>query len=171
MKKRTVILGALAAVSVMLAGMGTAWGYFTTYVRAEGGYGITLENETKIHEDFSSWTKHVSIENTEDSQPVYVRARAYCSDQYELQYEDASGKWTPGEDGYYYYSDAVPGGESTEELLIRIGNIPENVADGYNFNVIVIYESTKVLYDENGTPYADWTQTLDSVSAEGGVSE
>ena len=171
MKKRTVILGALAAAGVMLAGITTAWGYFTTYARAEGGYSIALENETTIHEEFSSWTKHVTISNEEESEPVFVRARAYCSEFFDLQYEDANGKWTPGEDGYYYYSDAVPAGASTDELLIRIGNVPENVADGYNFNVVVVYESTKVLYDESGAPYADWTKTLDSVRAEGSVEE
>ena len=37
--------------------------------------------------------------------------------------------------------------------------------DGLTFNVVVIYESTPVLYREDGTPYADWNAVLDSGSS------
>ena len=36
-----------------------------------------------------------------------------------------------------------------------------------NFNVIVVQESTKVLYDENNKSYADWTQIADTSETAG----
>ena len=50
---------------------------------------------------------------------------------------------------------------------------PEDAKEGDDFNVVVVYESTPVLYDEKGDPYpydkADWNQILD-VEEEGGNS-
>lgn len=60
----------------------------------------------------------------------------------------------------------MPGGKTAKELSVRIGNVPEEeLKDGLTFNVIVIYESTPVLYREDGTPYADWNAVLDSGSS------
>ena len=169
MKKRGAFLAAVTLSLVLSASLGSAGAYFTTHVTARGGYPLELGNETTVHEEFDSWTKHVTVTNREDSQPVYVRVRAFAGSEYTLQYSDAAGKWTPGEDGYYYYSDIVNGGESTGELHILIGNIPQGSQEAVSFNVAVVYESTPVLYDENGSPYADWSVTLDSGEAEGGA--
>lgn len=60
------------------------------------------------------------------------------------------------------------------DVVIDIPAMPEGnepgqtkPEDGESFNVIVIYESTPVRYDENGEPYADWSETLDVVTATG----
>ena len=62
----------------------------------------------------------------------------------------------------------MPGGGNTEVLNIVINNIPtkeDGLEVGDQFNVIVIYESTPVLYDEGGNPLpADWNATLDVVT-------
>ena len=50
----------------------------------------------------------------------------------------------------------------TEELTVTIKNVPEDVEPGTDFNVVVIYESTPVLYDSDGNPYADWTAKVDT---------
>ena len=63
-----------------------------------------------------------------------------------LTYADDEGKWTPGEDGCYYYSDVVPAGGETQELRIGIDHMDREES----FNVIVVQESTPVLYDEQG---------------------
>jgi len=165
--RKSYILPVLAVVLVLGAGMGSAYGYFTTYTEAAGGFAIKLGDSTDINETFSAWTKHVSITSREDSQPVYIRVKGFCGSEYELEYIDESGKWSLEEDGYYHYRDIVYGGESTDELLVRIGGIPEEVAEPTEFNVVVIYESTPVRYDEAGNPYADWTVTLDSGSDSG----
>lgn len=121
-------------------------------------------SETIPKEDFSNWTKHVSVENTGDYD-CYVRVKALAGSKYQdgLQYSDSDGKWTPGEDGYYYYSDPIAPGESTSVLDIRIDSKESDAS----FNVVVVQESTKVLYNENNEPYADWTQIADTSETTG----
>lgn len=170
MKKRSIFLAALAAVMIAAGSVGSAWAYFTTYAEAQGGYPISLGDETTVEEEEpTDWTKHVFITSKEDSEPVYVRVKAFVGSNYTLTYSDANGKWIPGEDGYYYYVDILEGGQQTEQLDIKIKDIPEDAKD---FNVIVIYETTPVQYDENGNPYkadeADWNIKLDSGEVEGG---
>ncbi len=175
MKKKNVILALLAAGLVLTSSVGSAWAYFTTYVEAQGGVTISLGDETDVEETFSSWTKHVSITIDPDSEPVFLRARAFCG-TYELYYGDSSNKWTPGEDGYYYYSDPSnlwgsaedengnprPSGEkAAEELLVQILDVPTEEIDQKDFNVIVVYETVPVKYDDEGKPYADWNGELD----------
>ena len=180
MKKRTarnLCLSLLAAGSVLAAGVNGALAYFTTYTAAEGGYVIHLGDRTRIEETFDSWTKHVTVTNDPESEPVYIRAKAFCA-RYGLVYNSPAGNWTTargawneivpsGADEYYYYTEIVNGGESTDVLNVVI-DFPaadgESVSeDRESFNVIVIYESTPVRYHEDGTPYADWTEKLDVV--------
>lgn len=167
MKKKSMYLAVFAAVLVLAGSAGDAWAYFTTYVEAQGTQTITLGDETTVDEEFSEWTKHVVITSDADSKPVYVRARAYCGSKYELVY-GAGDKWSPKEDGYYYYSDILNAGQKTAELLVQIRNVPEDVTDVSEFNVAVIYETTPVLYDEDGNPYADWNGKLDVTVEKGG---
>lgn len=168
MKKKHIFLAVCAVALLLFGTAGSAWAYFTTYVEARGTLEISLEDVTTVEEEFNSWTKHVAVASDADSEPVYVRARAYCGSQYELIYTSADNKWTPNSDGYYYYSDILYGGEKTSELLVRIENVPEDVKDAAEFNVAVIYETTPVLYDESGNPYADWNQRMEVTKAEGG---
>jgi hypothetical protein len=121
-----------------------------------------------VEETVVNWVKYITITNEGDGQSVYVRATAFAGSQYLLTYSDGSGSWTPGSDGYYYYQDILAPGESSEQLLVRIDNIPEDAVD---FNVVVVYESTPVLYDADGNPYADWDQKVVLSTEEGGVEE
>lgn len=45
---------------------------------------------------------------------------------------------------------------------MKISGVPttDKVKDGDDLNVVVIYEATPVLYDKDGTPYADWKQAV-----------
>ncbi len=175
-KRRKFYPGALALAAlagVALAGIGEAWSYFTTYAEAAGGYTIRLGDRTEIREEFTDWTKHVVIANQESSEPVYIRAKAFCGSQYTLIYSGEG--WAPGSDGYYYYRDIVNGGASTGTLDIRIENIPAEPEEIERFNVVVIYESTPVKYHEDGTPYTveetDWSELLDTGSTVSGGTE
>jgi hypothetical protein len=163
MKRNTFFLTAAAILLVLGVSIGSTMAYFSTYTTAQGGKVIHLGAATEIEEAFDSWTKRVTVTSDENSQPVYVRAIAYAGSQYELTYEGTG--WSRGDDGYYYYGNALEGGASTEELLVHIGNVPD---DAEAFDVVVIYETTPVLYDENGNPYADWSQKVVSDSTEGG---
>ena len=61
MKKKTKVFWLTAAALVFLAGAAVppAMAYFTTYVEAEGGYPITLGNETTIEEKVENMEKHI----------------------------------------------------------------------------------------------------------------
>lgn len=163
--KKSLCLAAAALTLTAGISAGTAMAYFTTYTEAFGGVTLNMGfSETIPKEDFSNWTKHVSVENTGDYD-CYVRVKALAGSKYQdgLQYSDSDGKWTPGEDGYYYYSDPIAPGESTSVLDIRIDSKESDAS----FNVVVVQESTKVLYNENNEPYADWTQIADTSETTG----
>lgn len=159
-KKKTFVLAAVALLMVTGATIGQAIAYFTTYTAASGGAVLHLGFTTTIpDEEVSDWTKHVSIQNTGDKE-CYVRVKAFAGELYEaaLTYTDTSGKWSAGEDGYYYYSDILAPGAVSEELLIKIDHLNREE----DFNVIVVQECTAVLYDENGQPYYDWSILADT---------
>ena len=165
LSKKSLCLAAVALTLTAGISAGTAMAYFTTYSEASGGVTLNMGfSETIPKEDFSNWTKHVSVENTGDYD-CYVRVKALAGSKYQdgLQYSDSDGKWTPGEDGYYYYSDPIAPGESTSVLDIRIDSKESDAS----FNVVVVQESTKVLYNENNEPYADWTQIADTSETTG----
>ncbi len=164
MKRRNIFLAVLAAALILSVSLCGAVAYFTTSISASGSVQIELGPNTDIVEpDISRWTKHVVVTNNDDSkQSVYVRVKAFAGSEYTLQYSGEG--WTIDSEGFYRYSDPVaPGGQTENELLIKIDNIPENAADRGGFNVPVVYEATPVLYDEAGEPYADW-----NLKAEGG---
>ena len=168
-KYRRLSLLALVVVFLTLgAGMRGASAYFTTYVTVEGGHPVFLDIDTDIDEKVSDWTKRLSVSCDVDSEPVYVRARAYCGSFLTLEYSDPEGKWTENSDGYYYYDLILGPGERTSELDVTVSDIPEDVTEGDGFHVIVIYETTPVLYRDDGTPYADWSRILYVGSTEGG---
>lgn len=160
MKHKFLLPAALTLALILGVSVQSAMAYFTTYASAEGGYSIALPgSDTDVGEDFSSWQKRVVVSNAEGSMPVFVRARAFSGDAYTLTYSGEG--WAPGEDGYYYYNAMLAGGEVTAELLVHIDGVPTGAQPGDNFNVIVVYETTPVLYDEAGMAYADWSVTLD----------
>ena len=167
MKKRHVLLAVLAAAMVLSIGIGSAFAYFTFSAEAEGAVPIKVNTYTTIEEpDVIDWVKQVVIGNDEDSEPVFVRAKAFAGSEYSLIY-DGEG-WTEGEGGWYYYNEALPAGAKANVFLVGIGNIPKDAVEGQSFNVAVVYESTPVQYRADGTAYADWDIKLDTGSSEGG---
>lgn len=157
MKKKKIFLFALAIVLILATSISGALAYFTTYAEGKGGVVIQL-GDTYMEQDFSNWQVKAIVGSTPDSQPVYVRARAFAGDQFTLVY--GGDGWTRDDDGYYNYDEILYGGERTSQLLVQISNIPEGPALEDSFNVVVIYETTPVQYHEDGTPYADWNIRL-----------
>lgn len=154
-KKYLAICAMLLLFAVPCAGR--AFAYFTSYAVTTGTYPVSIGDKVVITEDFSRWTKHVRLTADQDSGPVYVRARAFHSDAYQVRYDDPDGKWTDGGDGFYYYDDILYAGQTTAELTVYIDGVPEDIKDPLDFGVAVIYESTPVRYQPDGTPYADWS--------------
>ena len=164
MKRSRILLTFLALALVLSMGIGTAWSYFTATTRAAGEMWVHLDTTTDIEEPtVVNGEKHIVITNDEGSEPVYVRARAFAgASAGELTYSGEG--WTDGGDGWYYYGSILEGGDASEELLVRISALLEDkddLEDGDNFNVVVVYESTPVQYDADGVPFADWSLILD----------
>lgn len=172
MRKKTgnALLAFTAAALVLTANVGSANAYFTTYVEAQGGAVVHLGDETHIREDVDGWVKHLTVFNREGSDPVYVRARAFCGSQYELTY--AGNDWLAVDDGFYLYKGIVEGGQTTTELTITV----EAGEKKNSFDVTVIYESIPVQYDESGNilqpvvngaanTAIDWNKTLDVIES------
>ena len=165
MKRRTIFLAVLAAALVLVMGIGSAFAYFTATTSAAGSITISLEPRTEIHEpDVINGVKHIVITNEEDAEPAWVRAQVFAGASAGELTVDGSG-WTDGGDGWYYYDAILEPGGQTEELLVTISRLVDTEdapEEGDNFNVVVVYESTLVLYDEAGEAYADWDLILDA---------
>ena len=122
LSKKSLCLAAAALALTAGISAGTAMAYFTTYAEASGNVTLNMGfTETKPTEEFSNWTKHVTVKNTGDF-ACFVRVKVLAGEKYQdgLQYSDSDGKWTPGEEGYYYYSEPVAPGESSSVLDIKI---------------------------------------------------
>lgn len=169
-KRTATALVSLSLCVALLAPVGAAWAYFTSYATTRGSLPITLGTQTEITEDFNNWTKSVSITNSADSSPVFIRVKAFSGSTYELLYS-GDDLWTPGADGFYYYANPVNPGESTSVLQILIDKIPPLAAEGNEFNVVVVYESTLALYNANGEAYANWDNILDTGNVSGGGAQ
>ena len=166
-KWSAMVLAVLALVLVMGSHVGESAAYFTTYATAKGGHWIELRASSQIRERMVEWDKFIQVENTGDV-TCYVRVKAFAGNVYELTYTDNSnGKWSLAQDGYWYYSEPVAPGAMTDELVISI-EIPAEQAG--SFNVTVIQESTRALYDKHGAAYADWTLKAE-ISGAGSIEE
>ncbi len=151
MRKKTVrILTVAALLCVILAGIGTAGAYFTTFVEASGSKEILLGDHTTVEEEVVGTEKLVTITNSADSnKAVWVRAKAFTGAQYESGLTCGGTGWTDGGDEFWYYGlpdhPLVPG-ESSEQLVVSIGNWPQAEIDK-DFNVIVVYETIPAVED------------------------
>lgn len=170
--KRTVCAAAAAGVALALvagAFAGDARAYFTTFATAKGGHQITVDTKSRITEQFSDWTKHIRLDNAGTAE-CYVRVRVFAGSTMGIEYTGSQG-WRDGGDGYWYYDEILTAGGSTGVLDVKI-TLPTVTVENpaletpppytEDFNVVVIQECTAVLYEEDGTPYADWDAVLDS---------
>ena len=160
--KKIICLGLAAFAMVSALTVGSVMAYFTAFDTAAGGVKLELGfTQTDPNEKVADETKELTLTNTGDFD-CYVRLKALTGDRYkdDIRYVEPSGegKWTPGEDGYYYYSDILAPGETTSQLNVNFVLPEEEPAD---FNVIIIQECTPVLRDESGNPYADWNAVAD----------
>ena len=153
MSKRKLAALILALVLVLAAGIGGAYAYLTTYVTARGGFGITLADKTVLEETVSNWTKHITVSNGEGASDVFVRAKIFWADPFEIQISGAG--WQKDGEGFYRYTEALPAGETTGVLDVKILNVPEDAEAGDDFNVIVVYESVLAVFNADGTPDLD----------------
>ena len=163
---RPVLIAILAFALVAGSGIGTAWAYFTSFATAKGSYTLKFGDEAEIEEDVVEGKKEVVISVSEDSQPVFIRVKGFCGDEYSLAYDSESGNWTEGKDGFWYYDSPVEAKGKTNKLIIHILDKEgkkidaSKVPDGTKFNVIVVYETTPAVYSEDGKATANWDKEV-----------
>lgn len=150
MKKSKIILASLAGIIAISLTTIPVIAYFTAHTEAEGNVSVQLGTQTTIVEEFEKddpLIKLVTIENT-GKEDVYVRATAYSAYPLEITGGDS---WQKGADGdvYYYYTDVLEPEQKTVPPL-RVKVTPPANASPDSFNVIIVYESTRAIYDENG---------------------
>lgn len=173
MNKRKLVLTFLVFALIISANIQPAIAYFTTFTYAKGGHPIYLRDTTRIEEQFSQQTKHVRIKSEANSSPVWVRAKVFYAyqgiEKITISGVNDPSKWQEGAtDGngyvYYNYSEPLPGGGTTEELTVKIETKSKETLTpdaGDQYDVIVVYESTPVRYDENGKEIpVDWNAPL-----------
>ena len=168
MKKRTLLMSALAVVLAAGMTIAPAMAYFTAHTDASGSVAVELGDKTTIDEDVDGWNKAITIHN-EGPESVYVRARAFAGSELQLDYSGSGWSSTPDEDGWYYYTandGIVPADGDTTTLNVAISNIPTDVVDGDEVNVSVVYECAKVIYVDNEAQPADWD--MEATTTEGG---
>ena len=122
---------------------------------------------TLPHEEVDSRGKHVSVENTGDYD-CFVRVRAFAPSDITLSYQPEDSGWTDGGDGFWYYDQILPAGETTATKLNVSYTFPATDSEDApaEFNVIVVEECTPVLYKADGTAYADWNNVITADTAE-----
>lgn len=162
-KKPLIMAAATLALTGTLA-VGSAMAYFTTYSTAGGGVTMNMGfTETIPNEEVDENGKHITITNTGDYD-CFVRVKAFAP--VELTYNAPDGGWTDSGDGYWYYDEVLPAGETTSHELNITYKFPSGDEKPEEFNIVVIEECTPVLYQEDGTPYADWNHVITGDSAQ-----
>lgn len=182
MKRKRILKILIPASLALMLAAGTrvqdALAYFTSYTAAAGRVQVSLSfTETETGDNVSDWTKHISVINT-GTVPCFVRAKVLVSEKYEKYLSCSSrreGSWTLEEDGYWYYDTVLNPGETADELLTALDRVVLNQdtenGEQQEFNVIVVQEETRALYDGDGNPYADWTMTEKSAQPAGERAE
>lgn len=154
MMKKNIFGFSLLLALIGLVSVPSAYAYFTTYADAEGEREIMLGNDTDIEEEVNDLTKHIEIANNEDSQPVYIRVRVFWAEGTNVDNVYINGEnWSEGSDGFWYYSEIVDPGQKTTELTASIQTKGDKKPD---FNVVVVSESTPVIYENNNPRPMDW---------------
>ena len=148
MKKRYIVLSILLIALILCSSIGTSLAYFSTYATAKGGY--IIKTEPEIHEEFTEKTKKITISNNTGASPVFVRVKVFNSSEYEMKYELGENWSKNSEDGYFYFSQALDGGQATTQLKAIIEKIPARLKDSDEFNIVVIYESVLAVAGDDG---------------------
>lgn len=121
----------------------------------DGSWDIEKEEITdepiNLMVEVNEMTIHAIIDNN-DTLPYFIRMKALAPTDIELTGNTPYGKWTNGNDGYWYYDDVLEDGGRTELLDYKIDNFEEMEA----FNIPIIIEYTPVQYDASGKPFANW---------------
>lgn len=180
--KKILIL--LSLIMITVISVPSSLAYFYTYTRTQGEFTLTLNDKTVIDEEFDNKEKVVTISADDNSDAIFVRAKAFTTSNIEIKY-NLGTNWSDGGDGYYYYALPIDGKTSSENIAkdadpFKVSiEFPVTAEDGDQHNVVVIYEATPALFKttdpgnvrskwfdsvKNGYWYANW----ETIIVEGG---
>ena len=168
MMNKRIKAGIIIAVMILMTAMisvPSTLAYFTAYTRIKGTVSVVL-NETcdfkeekgkdpEDKDDDTYYDKIVTITAGEDSDPIFVRVRAFASSEIQERLEYVTkGEWTES-DGWYVYNDVL---YANDKAVMRI-LIDKINLDEETFNVSVVYEYIPAIVNENGEFVPDWNAT------------
>lgn len=166
MKRKSIVTAGLAVALVLGAAVAPAAAYLTDNDEALGQVPVgPLSTVVRIEEKVEDLSKVVTLTADEKSGPVYVRMRAYTGPDYMKKLVYAAGEgWDrePDSEGWFYYAPILNPGEPASSFGVELVDLPEGtlLLPGDKVNIVIVYEYTPVLYQEDGTPYADWNLDL-----------
>lgn len=178
MKRKKLVIGVFALLLIACAVITPAVAYFTANAEADGAIPISFQYKTEIEDSVVDWLKSVRIQNIKnpvpgkpeiESDPIWVRARAFSGETYPLIEAPADANdWVKVGD-WWYYQHPLLAGQYTSYITFELTGFPAESAEDINFttiNVAVVYESLLVRYDTAGNPITpevkEWHNTLDT---------
>ena len=168
-KKAVKILTIAALLSIVIAGIGSAGAYFSTYVEAKGMKQIHLGDTTTFKEEINGTQKILTVTNSSESpQAVWVRAKGFAPSASDAELSYSGDNWKLVNGYYQYGAPVLPGNSTDPALTISIeGDWPE-AEIGKDFNVVVIYETTPAVQDgEDNYLDPDWDIEVTRTTEEG----
>ena len=156
-KKSILIVLAVLLVFIAAAPIQESFAYFTAHDEASGKAVVDLTWSTELKEEIKDNEKHITIVNTGET-PVIVRARVFAAEY--AKTTPGAGWTTSNEDGWWYYSEILQPSQSTSELLVSIVGDP-----GYDFEIVVVHESSRVVYEDGKLATPDGWSYAPNVTA------
>ena len=151
------ILIVVAALSAITGAVVAYLSYGTAGV--ENTFSPAQSVNPSVVETFDGKTKsnvYVNVGDTEYS--VYVRAAVVITwknsdgdvlgtapvpEEYTIEYN--TDDWFRGDDGFWYYTQAVPSGENTSALIVTCTPVEGENPEGYSLNVEIIAQTVQQL--------------------------
>jgi hypothetical protein len=162
MNKTIISLAACALVLIAGLSVKPAMAYFTATASANGQASIAIDDtHADITESGGGQVKVISVANTQET-PCYVRVAVLMPESISAAFSGEGWSYN-ADDQYYYYSEILAAGETAEALTLTIDTrnaLADEKLNYADFQVIVIPESAKVLYDADGKPYAGWNEAI-----------
>lgn len=145
-RKKNVIIALAAILAVSVISIPGTLAYFSDYDKAAGAAPLKLAWQTELQEQVKDNNKHITIKNVGDVD-VIVRVQVFGGDF--VTVTDTAGCWTKSGE-WWYYNYILKPGEETTELFVKVNAANANTPEP-DFNVIVVHESQRTVYEDNTT--------------------
>jgi len=172
MKRKKHLLIVATAISLCAVSVQPAIAYFTDTQRATGRLVLEMNPEIESKEKVENMKKIISVANT-GKNDVFVRAKAIYASNFDviMDKEATDAGWSFNEaDGYYYYDKIVKVGEETPKLVLKVDVKDDKIVE-YDFNVVIVQEAARVIYDKDGKASCVWDEKIYSSTSESEFSQ